>query len=137
MSDVPDRSERNVNAEREVYASPLHAIYITRQEAADLLRVSPTTIDTYYYRGLIDKFKTATGNSPDGEGGGRTLFLREQILGLVKKCPPIPPGHYPKHARRKWNGNGLAEQPDLVEARSKDEVQREALKRYDEERKRR
>lgn len=75
--------KRHPSENRDVYASPLHAKYITQYEAADLLRVGRETIHTYYYKGLIGKYKV--------KGSNRTLYLREEIVGLLRPASgPLP-----------------------------------------------
>lgn len=104
---------------RDIHASPLHAKYITRQEAADLLRVSPITVDTYVYKGFLTKYKV--------KNSSRVLYLREEVEGLITPQAKIPEGNYPRTNRRKY-------QPDAqTTAPSQSDVAREALKRFDEE----
>jgi len=57
--------------------------YLTRQEAADLLRVDVQTIDRLARSGRLMRYRVDTG-SPRS----RTLFRTDEVRGLVKAEPP-------------------------------------------------
>lgn len=53
--------------------------YLTRQEAADLLRVDVQTIDRLARNGRLTRYRVDTGASRS-----RTLFRADEVRGLVK-----------------------------------------------------
>lgn len=56
-------------------ATQIDAVWCTKQEAAELLRVHPATIDRYCVRGLLTRHSTP---------GGRTRLKREDVLALIQ-----------------------------------------------------
>jgi excisionase family DNA binding protein len=54
--------------------------YLTRQEAADLLRVRVLTIDRLARSGKLTRYRVATG-----ETRGRTLFRADEVRGLIQR----------------------------------------------------
>lgn len=57
-------------------ATQIDAVWCTKQEAAELLRVHPATIDRYCVRGLLTRHSTP---------GGRTRLRRDQVLSLIQR----------------------------------------------------
>ena len=57
--------------------------YLTRQEAAELLRVTVQTIDGYAKAGVLTRLRV---RSPKGEPMRRTLFRAEEVRGLIERA---------------------------------------------------
>lgn len=57
--------------------------FLTRQEAADLLRVTVQTIDDYAKAGMLTKLRA---RNPKGAPMRRTLFRTEEVRGLVERA---------------------------------------------------
>lgn len=56
-------------------ATQIDGQWCTKQEAAELLRVHPATVDRYCLRGLLTRHSTP---------GGRTRLDRREVLALIQ-----------------------------------------------------
>lgn len=66
-----------------VAATPSAPEYLTRQEAAELLRVTVQTIDNYAKAGMLTRLKV---RSPGGTPMRRTLFRADEVRGLIERA---------------------------------------------------
>lgn len=57
--------------------------YLTRQEAADLLRVDVQTIDRLARRGKLTRYRAPS--SGDKGGKGRTLYRADQVRQVIEE----------------------------------------------------
>lgn len=57
--------------------------FLTRQEAADLLRVTVQTIDDYAKAGMLTKLRA---RGPGGKPMRRTLFRAEEVRALIERA---------------------------------------------------
>lgn len=62
-------------------ATPSPPEYLTRQEAAELLRVTVQTIDNYAKAGMLTRLHA---RSPKGSRLRRTLFRADEVRGLIE-----------------------------------------------------
>lgn len=64
-------------------ANPPMPEYLTRQEAAELLRVTVQTIDDYAKAGVLTKLRA---RGPEGKLMRRVLFRADEVRGLVERA---------------------------------------------------